>query len=97
MSKYLCVNFLIKTSVNDVEYQRAYRFCICKGIFNTSKLATLIPLYKEAKEKVEKTTTSLTLNEKVIGNGRVNGDHKNLYKKSSVSDSGLPATRKTFT
>ena len=42
-------------------------------------------------------TTPHTLNEKVIGSGRVNGDHKNLYKKSSVSDSGLPVTRKTFT
>ena len=41
--------------------------------------------------------TSHTLNEKVNGNGRDNGNHKNLYKKRLVSDSGLPATRKTFT
>ena len=51
MSKYLCVNFLIKTSVGNVEYQRAYRFCICKGIFNASKLARLIPLYKKLRRK----------------------------------------------
>ena len=51
ISKYLCVNFLIKTSVGDVEYQLAYIFCICKGIFNASKLATLIPLYKKLKRK----------------------------------------------
>ena len=51
--KIFVCKFFDKTSVGDAEYQQAYRFCICKGIFNASKLATLsiIPLYKKLKRK----------------------------------------------